>query len=190
MSLHVCFYFRQVSVNGLDKAGSTPLHWAAHGGHTECLRTLLAVPNCQVNSQVRSHIAVTFPPTSWFAGHLSSNTPSNHFIYRSTVESPPATFISTAQHFKSTSSNLHAICKMTMATDLYPYHKAIAHAKNIIFKPCMGYSLLLCCNNSMLHSFAVFVTCCSTLSYVLIMFLTEQIGGHTPPFGSLERSRQ
>ncbi|KAL5004340.1 hypothetical protein ScPMuIL_017796 [Solemya velum] len=41
----------RVSVNGLDKAGSTPLHWAAHGGHTECLRTLLAVPNCQVNSQ-------------------------------------------------------------------------------------------------------------------------------------------
>ena len=28
------FLILQVSVNGLDKAGSTPLHWAAQGGHT------------------------------------------------------------------------------------------------------------------------------------------------------------
>ena len=28
------FLIWQVSVNGLDKAGSTPLHWAAQGGHT------------------------------------------------------------------------------------------------------------------------------------------------------------
>lgn len=41
----------QVSVNGLDKAGSTPLHWAAHGGHMDCLQVLLASPNCQVNVQ-------------------------------------------------------------------------------------------------------------------------------------------
>ncbi|XP_033749900.1 osteoclast-stimulating factor 1-like [Pecten maximus] len=41
----------QVSVNGLDKAGSTPLHWAAHGGHMDCLHVLLQVPNCQVNVQ-------------------------------------------------------------------------------------------------------------------------------------------
>ncbi|KAL3865896.1 hypothetical protein ACJMK2_043244 [Sinanodonta woodiana] len=40
-----------VSVNGLDKAGSTPVHWAAHGGHTECLVELLKVPNCEINVQ-------------------------------------------------------------------------------------------------------------------------------------------
>ncbi|XP_041361936.1 osteoclast-stimulating factor 1-like [Gigantopelta aegis] len=41
----------RVSVNGLDKAGSTPLHWASHGGHVKALEILLAVPNCQVNVQ-------------------------------------------------------------------------------------------------------------------------------------------
>lgn len=40
-----------VSVNGLDKAGSTPIHWAAHGGHMDCLQILLSVPNCQINVQ-------------------------------------------------------------------------------------------------------------------------------------------
>ena len=42
----------QVSVNGLDKAGSTPLHWAAHGGHVECLQQLLLTGNCEINVQV------------------------------------------------------------------------------------------------------------------------------------------
>lgn len=41
----------KVSVNGLDKAGCTPLHWAAHGGHLECLKRLLGVENCQLNVQ-------------------------------------------------------------------------------------------------------------------------------------------
>lgn len=40
-----------VSVNGLDKAGSTPLYWAAHGGHVDCLETLLKVANVTINSQ-------------------------------------------------------------------------------------------------------------------------------------------
>lgn len=41
----------RVSVNGLDKAGSTPLHWAAHGGHIDCLQQLLVAPNCEINVQ-------------------------------------------------------------------------------------------------------------------------------------------
>lgn len=40
-----------VSVNGLDKAASTPLYWAAHGGHAECVKTLLSVPNITINAQ-------------------------------------------------------------------------------------------------------------------------------------------
>lgn len=43
-----------VSVNGLDKSGATPLYWAAHGGHTECVQTLLTVPNISFDSQVCS----------------------------------------------------------------------------------------------------------------------------------------
>ncbi|XP_045156525.1 osteoclast-stimulating factor 1-like [Mercenaria mercenaria] len=41
----------QVSVNSLDKAGSTPLHWAAHGGHIECMQILLNKPHCEVSVQ-------------------------------------------------------------------------------------------------------------------------------------------
>jgi len=44
-----------MSVNGLDKAGSTPLHWAAHGGHTDCVQRLLSVPNCEIDVQVGDH---------------------------------------------------------------------------------------------------------------------------------------
>lgn len=41
----------QVSVNSLDKAGSTPMHWAAHGGHIDCMKALLQVPNCNITVQ-------------------------------------------------------------------------------------------------------------------------------------------
>lgn len=41
----------KVSVNGLDKAGATPLHWAAQGGHTECVKILLAQPRIQISVQ-------------------------------------------------------------------------------------------------------------------------------------------
>eukprot|EP00050_Salpingoeca_kvevrii_P005747 m.285415 g.285415 ORF g.285415 m.285415 type:complete len:211 (+) comp11368_c0_seq1:880-1512(+) len=40
-----------VSVNGLDKAGSTPLHWASRGGHVDCVKMLLSQPRIQVNVQ-------------------------------------------------------------------------------------------------------------------------------------------
>eukprot|EP00039_Didymoeca_costata_P025858 m.14420 g.14420 ORF g.14420 m.14420 type:complete len:212 (+) comp5090_c0_seq1:114-749(+) len=41
----------KVSVNGLDKSGSTPLHWAARGGHVDCVREILKVANVQVDVQ-------------------------------------------------------------------------------------------------------------------------------------------
>lgn len=40
-----------VSVNGLDKSGSTALHWAASAGHPDCARRLLAVRNVEINVQ-------------------------------------------------------------------------------------------------------------------------------------------
>ncbi|KAJ7339610.1 Osteoclast-stimulating factor 1 [Desmophyllum pertusum] len=41
----------KVSVNGLDKAGCTPLHWAAQGGHFECVMELLNQPRIQISVQ-------------------------------------------------------------------------------------------------------------------------------------------
>ncbi|CAG0878943.1 unnamed protein product [Darwinula stevensoni] len=39
----------QVSVNGLDKAGNTALHWAARGGHIQCVERLLKAPKVEIN---------------------------------------------------------------------------------------------------------------------------------------------
>lgn len=41
----------KVSVNGLDKAGCTALHWAAHAGYLECINELLKVPTIKINVQ-------------------------------------------------------------------------------------------------------------------------------------------
>lgn len=41
----------KVSVNSLDKAGCTALHWAARGGHGECVRILLSIPGVQIDVQ-------------------------------------------------------------------------------------------------------------------------------------------
>lgn len=41
----------RVSVNGLDKSGSTALHWAASGGHADCAAALLKVYNVEINVQ-------------------------------------------------------------------------------------------------------------------------------------------
>lgn len=41
-----------VSGTGLDKAGNTPLYWASHAGHVDCVRELLALPRLAVNVQV------------------------------------------------------------------------------------------------------------------------------------------
>eukprot|EP00794_Sanderia_malayensis_P009751 gene9751-10748_t len=41
----------KVSVNSLDKSGSTALHWAAAGGHTECAVEILNLPHVAINVQ-------------------------------------------------------------------------------------------------------------------------------------------
>lgn len=41
----------RVSVNSLDKSGSTALHWAASGGHMECAVALLNIPNISLDVQ-------------------------------------------------------------------------------------------------------------------------------------------
>ncbi|XP_046858813.1 osteoclast-stimulating factor 1-like [Xenia sp. Carnegie-2017] len=41
----------KVSVNGLDKAGCTALHWASQCGHAECVDILLKQNRIEINSQ-------------------------------------------------------------------------------------------------------------------------------------------
>jgi hypothetical protein len=45
-----------VSGTGLDKAGNTPLYWASHAGHVDCVRELLALPRPAVNVQVSGSV--------------------------------------------------------------------------------------------------------------------------------------
>lgn len=57
---NIYFFYLQVSVNGLDKAGCTALHWAAHAGNEECVRELLKMSNIQINVQVCIHYYYIF----------------------------------------------------------------------------------------------------------------------------------
>ncbi|GFG37512.1 hypothetical protein Cfor_12389, partial [Coptotermes formosanus] len=41
-----------VSGTGLDSAGNTPLYWASHAGHVDCVKELLALPRLAVSVQV------------------------------------------------------------------------------------------------------------------------------------------
>lgn len=40
-----------VSGTGLDSAGNTPLYWASHGGHIDCVKELLSLPNQILDAQ-------------------------------------------------------------------------------------------------------------------------------------------
>ena len=42
----------KISVNSLDQAGNTPLHWASYGGHVDCVELLFQSDNLIVNLQV------------------------------------------------------------------------------------------------------------------------------------------
>lgn len=55
-----------MSVNSLDKSGSSSLHAAAQGGHIECILRLLKEPKLEINWQV-IHLL-------WFAFHCLSET--------------------------------------------------------------------------------------------------------------------
>jgi len=60
----------KLSVNGLDKSGSTPLHWAAHGGHIECMKLLLSVPKCEIN--VQNKLGDTAMHSAAWKGHAEA----------------------------------------------------------------------------------------------------------------------
>ncbi len=51
-SVEECLLNR-IPVNLPDRSGNTPLHWAAHSGHTDCLNRLLAVPHIKLNATNR-----------------------------------------------------------------------------------------------------------------------------------------
>ena len=44
----------RVPVNAEDRAGNTPLHWASHAGHLDCLQRLLGIDQVNVNVKNRA----------------------------------------------------------------------------------------------------------------------------------------
>ncbi|VDO81095.1 unnamed protein product [Onchocerca flexuosa] len=57
-----------VSVNGLDKSGSTPLYWSSHGGHVEVVKLLCSIPNMCISAQ--NKIGDTALHAAAWKGHL------------------------------------------------------------------------------------------------------------------------
>lgn len=57
----------KVSANSLDKSGSTALHWAAAGGHIECVVELLNLPHVEIN--VQNKLGDTAVHNSSWKGH-------------------------------------------------------------------------------------------------------------------------
>ena len=50
---------QRIPLNGLDKSGSTPLYWAAYGGHDDCVKEILKYGRkVQVDVQVRQSVPV------------------------------------------------------------------------------------------------------------------------------------
>uniref|UniRef100_A0A8R1DMK5 Osteoclast-stimulating factor 1 n=1 Tax=Caenorhabditis japonica TaxID=281687 RepID=A0A8R1DMK5_CAEJA len=58
----------RVSVNSLDKSGSTPLYWAAHGGHVAAVDALLKEPKIAVS--VQNKIGDTPLHAAAYKGHV------------------------------------------------------------------------------------------------------------------------
>jgi len=58
----------QVSVNCLDKSGSTALYWAAHSGHVAILQLLISRPNASVSAQ--NKIGDTALHAAAWKGHI------------------------------------------------------------------------------------------------------------------------
>ncbi|VDM13531.1 unnamed protein product [Wuchereria bancrofti] len=57
-----------VSVNGLDKSGSTPLYWSSHGGHVEIVKLLCSIPSMCISAQ--NKIGDTALHAAAWKGHL------------------------------------------------------------------------------------------------------------------------
>ncbi|EFO22164.1 variant SH3 domain-containing protein [Loa loa] len=57
-----------VSVNGLDKSGSTPLYWSSHGGHVAIVKLLCSIPNMCISAQ--NKIGDTALHAAAWKGHL------------------------------------------------------------------------------------------------------------------------
>jgi len=65
--LRDCFQQR-IPINGVDKSGSTPLYWAAHGGHDDCVKEILKHGN-KVQLDVQNLLGDTALHGAAWKGH-------------------------------------------------------------------------------------------------------------------------